>query len=83
VVVHQETGGGCQRGNDPLVRGILGCFKTKEHHIDDELRARVGEQGVSKKKEGAGLNGLLPESHSENLKPQISVFDISKTNETC
>ena len=28
------------------------------------------------------VNGLLPEPHSENLRPQISAFVISKTNET-
>jgi len=31
---------------------------------------------------GSNLYGLLPKSHSENLKPQVSTFDISNTNRT-
>ena len=38
---------------------------------------------IAKEAMVSGLDRLLPESHSENLKPQVSAFDISKTNETC
>jgi len=40
------------------------------------------KRDIDNKNKGSGINGLLPESHSENLRPQISAFVISKTNET-